>query len=501
MYSVEESTNSFVLTKGTGSLSLKDMKELLAKLQGKVHYLTIQNFCKSHEKQRIKIEKRTKNLNIEVTPDMMSAYVTYIEKPTAEDVLEELDREGIKGHVTVQKIRIQLEGSEKRLLVAQGIPPGKSTDERIEWYVKLPENRSFVAEKDNVDYYHLDIFTYVSKGEQICKIIPAITGAPGQTVYGKKIVAPPPKRLTYRFSADFDKIDHGVYAKKDGVLKMRNDHLELEPVLKIAGDVDYKTGNIDSNVNVFIGGWLRTGFSIVCKESVFIEGGVEEKTSVKTSGDLSVVLGIMGNKKTTIECDGDLKAKFIQDTTVNVKKNIYVNEYIMNSDVVCEGSVYVNGRKGSIINTMVDAKVSVELKRYKMSQQNRGIKVKGFQRGMYLRTLKELHAKEKELKEKLIYLSVQIRGINKNNTDKLQYTLGYYQKCQLELAEVKEVIQDINTLLKKVEGEGMVKILSDTDQINLKIKGKEIKMSDSKPVKLYYDPEKKGIVKECLEKN
>src|SRR6056297_1675634 len=117
MYSVEESTNSFVLTKGTGSLSLKDIKELLAKLQGKVHYLTIQNFCKSHEKQRIKIEKRTKNLNIEVTPDMMSAYVTYIEKPTAEDVLEELDREGIKGHVTVQKIRIQLEGSEKRLLV------------------------------------------------------------------------------------------------------------------------------------------------------------------------------------------------------------------------------------------------------------------------------------------------------------------------------------------------------------------------------------------------
>jgi hypothetical protein len=120
---------------------------------------------------------------------------------------------------------------------------------------------------------------------------------------------------------------------------------------------------------------------------------------------------------------------------------------------------------------------------------------------MYLRTLKELHAKEKELKEKLIYLSVQIRGINKKNTDKLQYTLGYYQKCQRELAEVKKVIQEINTLLKKVEGEGMVKILSDTDQINLKIKGKEIKISDSKPVKLYYDPEKKGIVKECLEKN
>ncbi len=501
MYSLEESLNTIVLSKGLGSLGLKEMKELLAKLKGKVHYLTIQNFCKSHEEKRIKIDKRIKNLNIEVSPDLMAAYVTFIEKPSAEDILEELDREGIKTVLDIETIRAQLQGTENRILVAQGIPPGKAEDERIEWYVRLPETRSSVAAKENVDYYKLDIFSYVSKGEKICKIIPPVTGKTGQTIYGEKIIAPSPKRISYHFSNDFEKNEQTIFAKKDGVLEMKNMYLGLAPVLKITGDVDYKTGNINSNVNVFIGGWLRTGFSVISEKNVFIEGGVEEKTTVKTGEDLSVVLGIMGNKKTKIECEGDLKAKFIQDTTVIVKKNIYINEYIMNSDVVCQGSVYVNGSKGSIINTNLDAKVSVELKRYKMSQQNRGIKVKGFQRGMYLRTLKDLHAREKELKEKLIYLSVQLRGISKNKKDQLQYTLGYYQKCQQELAEIKEVIEDINTLLKKVQGEGMVKILSVTDQIALKIKGKEVKMTDSKPITLYYDPEKKGIVKECLAKN
>jgi len=184
-----------------------------------------------------------------------------------------------------------------------------------------------------------------------------------------------------------------------------------------------------------------------------------------------------------------------------VKKNIYVNEYIMNSDVQCEGSVYVNGKKGFIINSVVDAKVSVEMKQYKTSQENRGIKVKGFQRGMYLKTLKELHERQKSLKEKLIYFTIKLRGIKRSNVELLQYTLSEYNKCQHELAEVKDVIEEIELILKKVEGEGMVKIMADTDDVSLKIKGQEVNLSGSKPVKLYYDPEKKGIVKECLEKS
>jgi len=367
--------------------------------------------------------------------------------------------------------------------------------------VKIPEKHSEISSRKNVDYYNLDIFTYVKKGEKICNIIPPVTGACGVTVYGKKILAPHPKKTPIRFSGDFEKSDTAVYAKDDGVLQLKNDHLQLEKVLKISGDIDYQTGNIDSTVNVFISGWLRTGFTVKSEKSVFIEGGVEEKTQVYTGGDLSVVLGIMGNKKTTIEVEGDLKAKFIQDTTIHVKKNIYVNEYIMNSDVQCEGSVYVNGKKGFIINSVVDAKVSVEMKQYKTSQENRGIKVKGFQRGMYLKTLKELHERQKSLKEKLIYFTIKLRGIKRSNVELLQYTLSEYNKCQHELAEVKDVIEEIELILKKVEGEGMVKIMADTDDVSLKIKGQEVNLSGSKPVKLYYDPEKKGIVKECLEKS
>jgi uncharacterized protein (DUF342 family) len=180
---------------------------------------------------------------------------------------------------------------------------------------------------------------------------------------------------------------------------------------------------------------------------------------------------------------------------------MYVNEYIMNSDVVCEGSIYVNGKKGAIINSNANAKVSIELRQYKTSQNDRGIKVKGFHRNMYIETLKGLQKKRIKLKAAIQQLALKLRNIKKENRAELESTLFEYQRYENELHDTLEQIEHINSMLKKVAGEGMVKLLSNTGNIKLKIKGQEIKISNSEPVKLYYDPEKRGVVQECIEKN
>ncbi len=498
MFTVEEGLNSFVLKKDSGVLGIEETKNLLSTLGGKVNYLTIQDFSQNPAQMELKVNKRTKNLGIEISPDCMKAFVSYIEKPDAEDIIEELSREGIKTAVSVEEITIQLNNNVKRIMVAKGIEPEKSIDEKINWHVSFPESGLSVAKRENVDYYNLDLFTYVNKGDKIATITPAIRGTPGENIFGKTLCSPPPKRLRLRLSRDYEMKDGAIYVKNDGVLQLKNDRLELEPVLRISGDIDYKTGNIDSNINVQISGWVRTGFSVSSKKNVFVEGGIEEKTLIKTGGDISVVLGIMGNKKTEVEVGGDLKAKFIQDSTIFVKKNIYVNEYIMNSDVVCEGSVYVNGRKGSIINSSVDAKVSVELKNYLTSKKEHGIKVKGFHRALYLKTLKELQENQIKLKGKLSNLTIKLRGTRTAQKELLQSTLNEYNQVELDLNDTVDLIDEIKVLLKKVEGEGMVKFLSPTEKVRLKIKGQEIDLFDSEPMKIYYDIEKRGIVKKCL---
>jgi len=124
MYTIEEGPNSFILTKGKRPLSIEEMKELLGKLQGKANYLTVQNFCQSHDEQTIKIDKRTKNLEIEVSPDFLSAYVTYIEKPQAEDIIEESNRSGISSLMDKGFIQKQLDANIKKIEIAKGTPPG-----------------------------------------------------------------------------------------------------------------------------------------------------------------------------------------------------------------------------------------------------------------------------------------------------------------------------------------------------------------------------------------
>lgn len=500
MVKVKEGVNSFLLEKDTGPLKIDEMKDVLSQLKGSKDFLSVQEFCRAHDAMRLEVEKNTRNLCVEVSPDGLEAYIRYIEKPTAEEIVAELNREGIVVGIDFNRLSSELLKGSKRILAAQGFSPGHSQDEAIEWLVNIQSSSSVVA-TEKIDFYNLDIFTYVKEGQRIARLIPPEQGTLGKTVYGKKILPSPPKRLNLRLKKGFKKVDGYVIVEEDGVIEFNNGVLTLDPVLRINSDVDYKTGNIDSTVNVEISGWVRTGFHINCERNVYVKGGIEEKTHIVTEGDLSVVLGIMGNKKTRIEVNGNLKAKFIQDCDVIVKGNMYINEYIMNSDVICEGSIFVNGKKGAIINSNADAKVSVELRAYKTSQKGRGIKVKGFHRSMYIETLKGLQKKRIKLKGAIQQVALKLRNVKKDNRAELESTLFEYQRYENELYKTLEEIEKINAILENVEGEGMVKILSSTENIKLRIKGQEINLQDSQPVKLYFDPEKRGVVQECIEKN
>ena len=55
------------------------------------------------KKREIKIGKRTKKINIEVSPDLMEAFVMAIEKAKVEVIVEELSGEGIKSPVALKR--------------------------------------------------------------------------------------------------------------------------------------------------------------------------------------------------------------------------------------------------------------------------------------------------------------------------------------------------------------------------------------------------------------
>ena len=497
-----------------------EIKNHLKTLKGISNINDVIKFCKTPGEGQLEVPKNIRNISVEVSQDQLEAYVTFLERPMPNEVVEELNSQGITFGIDSDNISALLKRDDISALLkrddisaqlkkketegfvaARGREPGQSKSGYVEWFVKIPDSSFAEDQKGNVDFYNLDLFTYVRKNDRIAKIHPPVPGRPGKTVYGKRLPSKPAKPATLRIINGFKKdSDNNVYAREDGVVILKNNLLSLDPVLRIPTDVDYKTGNIDASVNVQIGGWVRSGFHVKSKKSIYIKGGIEEKTSITAGKDLSVVLGIMGNQQTVIETAGDLKAKFIQDAEVSTGGNLYVNEYIMNTNVKCDGSVLVNGRKGAIINSQTDAGVSVVFREYKASR-NRDIKVRGFNRISYLETIKGLQKKQRTLKEHLKELALKIRTMKKKNKADIQSILFDYQKSELEMQKVNEQISEIKNLLDKVEGEGMVKVLSNSNGISLKIKGKQARIDEKKAVKLYYDPDKKGVIRQWLASN
>ena len=60
-----------------------------------------------------------------------------------------------------------------------------------------------------------------------------------------------------------------------GTLLTRQFTVSVQPVASIPGTVDYKTGNIDFQGNVVIGGSIASGFRVKASGDVAIAGNVE----------------------------------------------------------------------------------------------------------------------------------------------------------------------------------------------------------------------------------
>ena len=127
---------------------------------------------------------------------------------------------------------------------------------------------------------------------------------------------------------------------------MINGKINVYAIYEVLGDVDNSTVNIDFIGNVIIKGNVLTGFKV--KAGGYIEvRGVVEGAKLVAQGDVVLKKGIQGMGKGIIETQGNVIARFIENSTVTAKGNI-TTETILHSAINCGGKVEVGGRKGLI---------------------------------------------------------------------------------------------------------------------------------------------------------
>jgi len=314
-----------------------------------------------------------------ITEDEMVAYfikLPFLNKTgidtSQESVVELLKTEQIEFGIQNEKIESVIKRCKenisdlKAVVVANGTPAMDGTDARVELFFTESSQPGKVREDGSVDYRSLEHKDLVKNNQLLAvKYLPK-EGEPGTTVRGKELSAE--KRNDTKFAAfnnvkavkSADKISY--YSELDGKVNIVGDKgISVNVVYEVKGNVDYKTGNVEFNGDVKIGGSVLSGFSVTAEGNITIDGTVNQNVALKSNGNIDVKQGIVGKDDIKITARGDVSTRFLQGAHITAGGDVVIHEYILNSHIESKGFVITppdekkSSGKGSIIGSKVFA--------------------------------------------------------------------------------------------------------------------------------------------------
>jgi uncharacterized protein (DUF342 family) len=122
----------------------------------------------------------------------------------------------------------------------------------------------------------------------------------------------------------------------------------------VKGDVDFKTGNINFNGNVLITGMVKEGFKVVCDD---LTANEITGATILIRGDLKVSKGIVNSY---IETQGNVQAKFLNNTKIFAHGNMMITREIMGSRILISGAL--SNEAGRITDSHIAARMGFSIK-------------------------------------------------------------------------------------------------------------------------------------------
>jgi uncharacterized protein (DUF342 family) len=137
------------------------------------------------------------------------------------------------------------------------------------------------------------------------------------------------------FSVDdtLRKCDDGrLIAMRPGVLEWGEAGLHITDSIEIPGCVDFSVGHIDFPGSVHVLGGVRDLFKVIAKNDLVIDGLIEAAT-IKAGNDVTIRGGMAAKEKGTLEVGRDGNAKYLNNVTVNVGRDLTVERELVNCRV------------------------------------------------------------------------------------------------------------------------------------------------------------------------
>lgn len=246
------------------------------------------------------------------------------------------------------------------IIVASGSPPVEGVDGYVDFHIPVEDSKKPVINEDgSVDYLNSFKLAMVSENQVFATYVKPTAGKSGLNIFSEIVNATPGKEAKHLKGNGFKfDEDTGEYtALYSGHIKHFGNHVSIENVYVVSGDLDIDKGNINFNGDVQIHGDVRSGLSINAEGSVFISGHVGA-CQIAAGKNITVCKGIQGRDKCIIAAGGDVVCKFVERCCITAKGNIYADS-ILDSQVTANNQVIVTSRMGILLGGVTTGKMGV----------------------------------------------------------------------------------------------------------------------------------------------
>ena len=339
-----------------------------------------------------------------------------------------------------------------KIEVAKGLAPKDGADGTVTFYVKRDsEYRPEINLEGTVDYKNLDYFQIVKKDQVLAEITRETEGIEGMNVYGGVMPAKNgrPANIPMGKNTHLIQDDTLLVSECDGVIRFARDTIDVNDMLKISGNVDQLTGNLNFKGDINIDGDVSSGYSVKSGGNIIVKGVVED-AAIEAVGNVHISKGINGGGQNTIFVGGNLKCKYIEHANIYVEGDINA-DYIIDSDVTCIGNIELSGSREVVVGGVV--KIMGELKAKDIGSESErttkiemlGVKI------MDSDSIDKLTKERDELNERLMQVVENTQKLSQSRMGAGDDVLEQISMAKKQIMTIREKVDQINLQIQQLE--------------------------------------------------
>ncbi|SET09235.1 DUF342 domain-containing protein [Thorsellia anophelis] len=242
-------------------------------------------------------------------------------------------------------------------VIASGIPAEEGKAAHFISYVEGLVPYDLMSNQDEesfFDLFSLKKLPYIKIGTPIMRLVPKYDGVDGIDITGAFIT--PKSYPDITFAEDlkgvkFDDLDPNLLiAAVEGKPILHRYGMSVVPYHEINLE-GIGTKYIEFEGALVINGDLQNGMDVKVNGDIAVDGTIGI-SRVEASGRISTSGGIIGapdieetSKQVHIVCQGDIRAKFIENANVRSSRSVYCEHAIVGSQVIAGESIFV-GKRG-----------------------------------------------------------------------------------------------------------------------------------------------------------